>query len=166
MKRWSSKTIASMATIALVASVVTLALVAVTPMAAAGTPQESQAPRYLDNPGRSDDLPYSNAVLVGDTLYLAGAIGIDPETGAPPAEIEDEVRFVMDSMKQRLERVEMTMDDLVSVQVFCPDLTLYDRFNAVYRTYFEDHFPARGFIGSGPLLRGGHFEVMGIAVKS
>lgn len=126
---------------------------------------EAQSPRYINLPGRSDDLPYSNAVLVGDTLYLAGSIGIDPETGAPPDSIEEEVRIVMDSMKRRLEMVGMTMDDLVNVRVYCPDLSLYDRFNAVYRTYFKEHFPARAFIGSGPLLLEGHFEVTGIAVK-
>ncbi|MFQ5744584.1 MAG: RidA family protein [Acidobacteriota bacterium] len=136
-----------------------LALVAV------GMPQVSPGNRYIRVPGRSDDLPYSNAVRAGDTLYLAGAIGVDPATGAPPAEIEQEVRNVLDNMKPRLEMVGMTMDDLVSVQVFCPDLSLYDRFNAVYRTYFKEHFPARAFVGSGPLLRGGHFEVMGTAVK-
>ena len=61
--------------------------------------------------------------------------------------------------------VGMTMDDLVWVQVLCPDLSLYDEFNSIYRTYFKDHFPARAFLDSGPLLRGAHFEVMGIAVK-
>jgi 2-iminobutanoate/2-iminopropanoate deaminase len=122
--------------------------------------------RYLNVPGRSDDNPYSNAVLVGDTLYLAGDIGVDPATGRLPDSIEQEVHFVMDSMKRRLEMVGMTMDDVVSVQVFCPDLSLYGQFNAVYRTYFkEGQFPARAFLGSGPLLLGGHFEVMGTAVK-
>lgn len=130
-----------------------------------GSAQETSGRRHFNLPGRSDDLPYSNAVLVGDTLYLAGDIGLDPKTGAPPADINEEVRIVMDGMKRRLEMAGMTMDDLVSVQVFCPDLTLYEPFNAIYRTYFKEHFPARAFIGSGPLLRGGHFEVMGIAVK-
>ena len=45
------------------------------------------------------------------------------------------------------------------------DLTLYKPFNDVYRTYFKDHFPARAFLGSGPLLANGNFEVTGIAVK-
>jgi 2-iminobutanoate/2-iminopropanoate deaminase len=44
----------------------------------------------------------------------------------------------------------MTMDDIVFVQVFCPDVSLYGRFNDVYKTYFG----ARAFVGSGPLLRG------------
>ena len=129
------------------------------------SPPEVQQRSHINLPGRSDDLPYSNAVLVGNTLYLAGSIGIDPETGVSPPEIQDEVKIVMDGMKTRLEMVGMTMDDLVSVQIFCPDLSLYEEFNAVYRTYFTDNFPARAFIGSGPLLRGGHFEIIGTAVK-
>jgi enamine deaminase RidA (YjgF/YER057c/UK114 family) len=59
----------------------------------------------------------------------------------------------------------MTMDDLVSVQVFCSDVTNFDAFNGVYRTYFHGNFPARAFVGSGKLLFGARYEVMGIAVK-
>jgi enamine deaminase RidA (YjgF/YER057c/UK114 family) len=59
----------------------------------------------------------------------------------------------------------MSMDDLVSVQVFCTDLSLYDAFNGVYRTYFRRGFPARAFIGSGPLLRGARFEINGVAAR-
>jgi enamine deaminase RidA (YjgF/YER057c/UK114 family) len=120
---------------------------------------------FMRLPDRTDDNPYSNAVLVGDTLYLAGDIGIDPKTGAPPPRIEDEVRLVMESMKTRLEMAGMSMDDLVMVEVHCPDLSLYKQFNDVYRTYFSDHFPARAFLGSGPLLLDGHFEVTGVAVR-
>jgi enamine deaminase RidA (YjgF/YER057c/UK114 family) len=57
------------------------------------------------------------------------------------------------------------MDDLVSVQIFCPDVANYAAFNAVYRTYFKAEFPARAFLGSGPLLNGATFEIQGIAVK-
>jgi enamine deaminase RidA (YjgF/YER057c/UK114 family) len=121
--------------------------------------------RFINVPGRTDSNPFSNAVLVGDTLYLAGDIGIDPATGTPPPKIEDEVRLVMDGMKARLEMVGMSMDDLVMVEIHCPDLSLYSQFNDVYRTYFTDHFPARAFLGSGPLLLGGHFEVTGVAVR-
>jgi 2-iminobutanoate/2-iminopropanoate deaminase len=122
--------------------------------------------RYMNVPGRTDKNPYSNAVLADDTLYLAGAIGLDPKTGKPPESVEQEVRNVMDGMKARLETAGMSMDDVVWVQIFCPDLSLYDKFNAVYRTYFkEDRLPARAFVGSGPLLAGGHFEIMATAVK-
>ena len=134
-------------------------------LTAAGFSQKSTDSRYINMPGRTDDRPYSNAVLVGDTLYLAGSIGLDPDTGAIASTVQQEIKIVLDSMKQRLEMAGMTMNDLVSVQVFCSDVSLYDEFNAIYRTYFKDHFPARAFIGSGQLLRGAHFEVMGTAVK-
>ena len=134
-------------------------------LAAVGLSQRSSDIRYINLPGRTDDLPWSNAVLVGDTLYLSGKIGIEPDTREVPPEIQREVKIILDSMKERLEMVGMTMDDLVWVQVLCPDLSLYDEFNSIYRTYFKDHFPARAFLGSGSLLRGAHFEVMGIAVK-
>ncbi len=121
--------------------------------------------QYINLPNRPVQAPFSDAVQVGDTLYLAGRIGVDPKTGQPPADIEREVRNLLDGMKQTLAQAQMAMDDLVYVQVFCPDLSLYDKFNAVYRTYFQKDFPARAFVGSGPLLRGGHFEIMAIAVR-
>ena len=121
--------------------------------------------RHIVLPSRTDTLPYSDGVLVGDTLFLAGRIGIDPETGKPPPELEKEIRLLLDGMKATLKETGMTMDDLVSVQVFCPDLSLYEKFNEIYRTYFIKNFPARAFIGSGPLLRGGRFEAQGIAVR-
>jgi len=121
--------------------------------------------RHIVLPSRTDTLPYSDGVLVGDTLYLAGRIGIDPQTGKAPEDVEKEIRLLLDGMKATLKEAEMTMDDLVSVQVFCPDLSLYEKFNEIYRTYFSKNFPARAFVGSGPLLRGGHFEAQGIAVR-
>ena len=59
----------------------------------------------------------------------------------------------------------MTMDDLVSVQVFSPDVSLWERFNGEYLKRFSSELPARAFLGSGPLLMGARFEMMGVAVK-
>jgi 2-iminobutanoate/2-iminopropanoate deaminase len=109
--------------------------------------------------------PFSEAVLAGDTLYVAGHVGLDPKTGKPGVTTEDEARLAMDSVKHTIEAAGMTMDDLVSVQVFCTDVTFYGDFNNVYRTYFHGNFPARAFVGSGKLLLGARYEVMGIAVK-
>ena len=110
-------------------------------------------------------LPFSDGVMVGNTLYIAGHIGLDSKTGKPPASAEDEAKIALDEIKQLLESAGMTMDDVVSMQVFCPDLSLFERFNSVYRSYFHEPYPARAFLGSGPLLLGARFEIMGIAVK-
>jgi 2-iminobutanoate/2-iminopropanoate deaminase len=117
-------------------------------------------------PDRKDDRPFSDAVQVGDTVYLAGKLGLDKATSKPPATAEEEARLVMESVKATLTHVGLAMEDLVSVQVFCSDVAHYDTFNKVYATYFKGRFPARAFIGSGPLLYGARFEVQGIAVRS
>jgi 2-iminobutanoate/2-iminopropanoate deaminase len=119
----------------------------------------------LDQSSTRSAFPFSDAVLVGNTLYLAGTVGFDPKNGKPPASAEEEARLAMDGVKQVLESQGMAMDDLVSVQVFCTDFNLYDKFNSVYRTYFHEQFPARGFLGVASLIRGAHFEIMGIGVK-
>ena len=127
------------------------------------------APRsYVDHqsPPGSPPLPFSDAVLSGDTLYVAGQLGIDPRTGSAPADPAAEARLVMDAVKRTVESAGLTMDDLVSVTIYCTDLQLYDAFNAIYRTYFHGpHYPARAFIGSDKLLRGAHFEVQGVATR-
>lgn len=123
--------------------------------------------KYVVKPRASDmkALPFSDGVLVGNTLYIAGHIGLDPKTGAPPATPEDEAKMVMDGIKQTVELAGLTMDDVVSVQIFCTDLKFYETFNSVYKTYFHGDYPARAFVGTDKLLRGGRYEVMGIAVK-
>lgn len=110
-------------------------------------------------------VPYSDAVLVGNTLYIAGRTGIDPKSGAIPQDVEQEIRFILDSFKTALTNGGMTTNDVVMVQVHCPDLSLYNKFNAIYLTYFSKELPPRAFLGSGPLLGGAHFEMLGIAVK-
>lgn len=114
----------------------------------------------------NDQAPFSDGVLVGNTLYLAGRIGVDGSGCHVPADIESEAHNVMQSVESALREAGMQMDDLVYVQVFCPDVSLWQRFNQIYCSYFKRQtLPARAFIGSGKLLFGAHFEVQGIAVR-
>lgn len=126
--------------------------------------QDKPARRFVKAEGPTPR-PFSTAVVVGDTMYIAGHIGLDPKTGKVPADVDTEIRFLLDGFKATIERGGMSMDDLVMVQVSCPDLALYDRFNAAYVKYFQRDLPARAFLGSGPLLFGAHFEILGTAVK-
>jgi 2-iminobutanoate/2-iminopropanoate deaminase len=128
------------------------------------TPQATR--RAINLPDDNPKLPFSGAILAGNTLYLSGRIGLDSKTGQAPAAIDDEIRILLDRIKATLTEAGMTMDDLVYVQIACTDLSLYDKFNAAYRSYFSaKDLPAREFIGAASLLRGGHFEVQAIAVK-
>lgn len=108
-------------------------------------------------------LPFSGAVWVDNTFYVSGMLGL--EGGQVPETAEQEATNVLDGIKGVLEGEGLTMDDLMVVQVFASDVADYDAFNSVYRTYFTGEFPARAFLGSGPLLFGARFEVMGTAVR-
>jgi reactive intermediate/imine deaminase len=128
------------------------------------TPQATR--KVIKLAGGPITAPFSDAILSGNTLYLAGRIGIDPKTGKVPEKIEDEIKILLDGEKEVLAQAGMTMDDLVYVQIACSDLSLYEKFNTIYKSYFTTQdYPAREFIGAGSLLRGGHFELQAIAVK-
>jgi 2-iminobutanoate/2-iminopropanoate deaminase len=147
---------------ALVISAVGLSISAATLAADAGR-------HYVPAPaptGSGPAAPFSEGVMVGGTFYVAGHIGMDPATQKAAASVDTEAHLVMDAVKQTLSDGGLSMDDLVSVTVYCTDLSLYDSFNAVYRSYFHGPYPARAFIGINQLVRGAHFEIAGVAVKS
>ena len=122
--------------------------------------------KAINLPDDSPKAPFSGAILSGNTLYISGRIGIDSKTGNAPANLDEEIKLLLDHVKETLVEAGMTMDDLVYVQVACTDLSLYDKFNAAYRGYFTTkELPAREFIGVASLLRGGHFEIQAIAVR-
>jgi len=110
--------------------------------------------------------PFSDAVLVdGKTLYLSGRIGLIPGTTKVPDTAEEEAHLVMQDFQRVLAMAGMTMENLVSVQIFASNVALWERFNVVYRGYFTGKLPARAFLGSGTLLFGARFELQGIAAK-
>ena len=121
--------------------------------------------RYINLPSRKATLPFSDAVLVGETLYLSGRIGIDPATGIAPDDVDQELRLLFDEFEAVLKQADMSMDDLVWVQIYSPDISLWERFNVAYLKRFSKELPARAFLGSGELLLGGRFEMLGVAVK-
>jgi 2-iminobutanoate/2-iminopropanoate deaminase len=127
---------------------------------------QQAAPRHLQSKLAAErHLPFSSGVLAGNTLYIAGTIGVEPGEKVTLSP-EEEARRVMDQVKQVVQQAGMTMDDVVSVQVFCTDLANYDAFNKVYQTYFHGNYPARAFVGIANLLFGARYEVMGVAVRS
>ena len=136
-------------------------------VAVSASSASAQDREYINGRSASDaDVPpFSGAVWVGPTLYLSGTLGLGPNQSVP-ATAEQEARNVLDNIKAVLEQAGLTMDDLVSVQIFASDVGDYAAFNSVYRTYFTKTYPARAFIGAGTLLFGARFEVMGIATRA
>jgi 2-iminobutanoate/2-iminopropanoate deaminase len=134
-------------------------------IAAADLTTAGEKRSYVDPRSATDKnvLPFSGAVLAGDTLYISGSLGL--KDGKVPDDPTEEARLVMDSIKRSVEAAGMIMDDLVSVQIFCSDVAHYQKFNDVYKTYFTKEYPARAFIGSGTLLFNARFEVVATAVR-
>ena len=131
-------------------------------------PLEPPAPeRQYINPRSAADTdvpPFSGGVMVGNTFHVAGTIGLLPDQTVPDT-AQEEARIVLTNVRNTLEAAGLTMDDLVSVQVYSSDVADYDAFNEVYRTFFTREYPARAYLGSGTLLFGARFEVLGFAVK-
>ena len=127
--------------------------------------KQGQGKKFINVPSERKKPPFSDAVLVGETLYLSGHIGLDKDNKVP-ADAEAEARLVLQKFEATLKAAGMGLEDLVYVQVFCSDVAHFDTWNKVYRGLFkEGQYPARAFLGSGKLLFDARFEIQGIAVK-
>ena len=121
--------------------------------------------KYVILPGGAANRPYSDAVLVGNTLYLAGKLGADPKTSEYPKEFADEVRQCLKNQGESLKAAGFDYGDVVKVTVFMTDLTKFDDMNKVYVDFFKTDRPARSTIGVAGLVRAAHIEIEMIAVK-
>jgi 2-iminobutanoate/2-iminopropanoate deaminase len=109
--------------------------------------------------------PFSTALWMGETCYLSGHLGIDLKTGSGPDGPEDEARLMMENFRATIVGAGLVMDDLVSVELFCTDMSLFATFNKVYLEFLTEPYPARAFLGTSGLLFGRRFEILGTAVK-
>ena len=97
---------------------------------------------YINLSVRRPNLPFSDAVLVNDTLYISGRIGIDPATGLAAQKVERELELLFAGFADVLEQSGMSMGDLVWVQVFCPDVSLCNKFKEECVKHSSAEFPA------------------------
>ncbi|MEM9086405.1 MAG: Rid family hydrolase [Pseudomonadota bacterium] len=117
------------------------------------------APEYRPLEGSST--PYSEAVQVGDTLYLAGKLGTAADgSGLEPGGIEAETRRAMERIGETLAKYDLTHDAIFKCTVFLADMEDFDAFNGVYRTFFkEGRYPARSTVAVKGLAIGAAIEV-------
>lgn len=110
--------------------------------------------------------PYSQAILAGDTLYLAGQIAIDPAKKTyTPGTIEEEVRRVLQNLSAVLEAVGMTTANVVSTTVYLASLDEFGAMNKVYAEFFGNSPPARATIQAARLPADARVEIAAIAVR-
>lgn len=110
------------------------------------------------------NLPFSEAVRVGNMLYLSGQIGIVPISMKLAAGgIKEETRQTMENIKTSLEAHGYSMSDLVKCTVMLVDISEWNTFNEVYKSFFSGRYPARSALGANGLALGARVEVECIA---
>lgn len=108
--------------------------------------------------------PYSQAVAVGDLLFLSGQIPLDPKTGALlDSDIETATKQVFENIRAVLAAEGLDFRHVVKTTVFMQDLGLFPRMNAVYATYFPENPPARSTVQAAALPKGVSVEVEVVA---
>jgi 2-iminobutanoate/2-iminopropanoate deaminase len=121
--------------------------------------------RYL-NSGEvlPKNLPFSEGVLVGNTLYLSGQLGVEPGTlTLVSGGFSAEARQTMENIKRSLEAHGYSMKQLVKCTVMLADMADWPAFNEIYKSFFSGQYPARSAFGTTGLALGARVEVECIA---
>jgi 2-iminobutanoate/2-iminopropanoate deaminase len=117
-------------------------------------------PQYKQAPGAMATLPFSEAVRVGDMLYISGAIGVKPGTRElVTGGIAAETRQTMENIKAAVERHGSSMDSVVKCLVMLADMKEWGQMNEVYVTFFPKNKPARSAFGASGLAMNARVEI-------
>ncbi len=125
--------------------------------------EHQQEVQYLVNESMKD-FPFSEAVRVGNMLYLSGQIGIDSSMKLVSGGIVAETRKAMENIKATLERYDSSLDHVVKVTVMLADMSEWAEMNNVYAQFFSKNLPARSSLGANGLGMGARVEIECIAV--
>lgn len=110
--------------------------------------------------------PYSQAVLVDNTLYTSGQIAINPKTNEIViSDIKAETRMVMENLKAVLEAADMDFSHVVKCSIFISNMNDFAQINEVYGSYFTSDFPARETIQVACLPKNLNVEISAVAIK-
>jgi reactive intermediate/imine deaminase len=107
---------------------------------------------------------YSQAVRAGNTVYLAGQIGLDPKTGQLVEGIEAQIRRVFANLKAVAEASGGSLTDAVKLTIYLTDLAHFAKVNEIMGTYFAKPYPARAAVGVAALPKGALVEADAVLV--
>ena len=136
-----------------------LAAAALAATSAAAVAPQRPAVEHLGRPSvNGQPLPFSDAVRVGDTLYLSGQLGL--VGGKLPDGIEAQTRAALDNVGAILKRAGLSYTDVFHCTAYLDDMKNWPAFNSVYVTYFpEGQRPARSAVGANGLALGAQVEI-------
>lgn len=133
--------------------------IAVPPGPAAAQGGDGPELEFLNPDGAPGSRPYSEAVRVGDVLYLSGKIGTVPGQGLAPGGIQAETRATMDAIRAALERYGSSMERVFKCMVILTDMADFAAMNEVYASYFPGGKPARSTFAAAGLVAGARVEI-------
>jgi len=107
---------------------------------------------------------YSQAIQTGNTVYLSGQIGLDPQSMQLVEGIEAQIRRVFDNVKAVCEAADGSLADIVKINIFLIDLANFQLVNQIMGEYFTEPYPARAALGVASLPRGALVEMDGVMV--
>ncbi len=107
---------------------------------------------------------YSQAIQTGNTVYLSGQIGLDPQTMQLVDGIEAQIRRVFDNVKAVCEAADGSLADIAKINIFLIDLSNFQLVNQIMGEYFAEPYPARAALGVASLPRGALVEMDGVMV--
>ncbi|MEO0117337.1 MAG: RidA family protein [candidate division WOR-3 bacterium] len=104
--------------------------------------------------------PYSQGIKIGNFLFTAGQIAIDPKTNELiKGDIKEETRRVLENLKAILTREGFSLKDVIKVNIYLVDLSYFPQVNEVYAEYFKEDFPVRTTVGVASLPKGARIEI-------
>ncbi|PYX83329.1 MAG: RidA family protein [Acidobacteria bacterium] len=115
--------------------------------------------------GEAKGLPFSDGIVAGNTLYIAGTEGTDENNKLRPGGIGPETQAALDNIQKVLKKAAFELQDIVSVTVYLADIKDFPEMNKVYKTVIPDPKPARATIQAAGLVNDARIEISAIAVK-
>lgn len=130
------------------------------------TPQISHAQEHKAiNLSSARGLPFSDGIIAGNTLYVAGQEGTDDAGKLAAGGIAAETKAALDNIAKVLKAAGYEMKDVVSVTVYLADIHDFPEMNKVYKSVLPDPKPARATIQAAALVNDARVEIAAIAVK-
>jgi 2-iminobutanoate/2-iminopropanoate deaminase len=127
-------------------------------------PVRAQGHRAVNLPGASQNLPFSDGIVAGNTLYVAGQQGTGDD-GKLKEGIADQTEATLEHIAQIVAKAGFEMKDVVNVNVYLSDISDFPAMNKVYVKFFPSPKPARTTIQAAGLVNGAKIEISAIAVK-
>jgi 2-iminobutanoate/2-iminopropanoate deaminase len=142
--------------------IITLAVAATMGLAMPSRAQEKRAITV----GESKGLPFSDGIVVGNTLYIAGTEGTDESNKLKPGGIGPETQAALDNIQKVVKQAGFEIGDIVSVTVYLADIKEFPDMNKVYKSVMPDPKPTRATVQVAGLVNNARIEISAIAVKS